>query len=91
MKDPRPANMHTGNLEPVVEIDVNEIKQLKRAKAFVNKSAEMAADWSSGKELLGSVEVKDKEGKMWRFTAVPERDELFNRLIALGGQRWENL
>lgn len=91
IKDPRPENMHAGNLEPAVEIDVNGIKQLKRATAFTGKAAEKAADWSSGKELLGSLEVEDGEGKLWRFTALPERDELFNRLIALGGQRWENL
>ncbi|KAL5325623.1 hypothetical protein ACEPPN_006751 [Leptodophora sp. 'Broadleaf-Isolate-01'] len=90
-KDPRPNSKDAGNLEPLVAIEVEGIKQLKRATAFVGKPAEMAADWSSDKELLGSVEVEDGNGKMWRFTALPERDELFNRLIALGGQKWLNL
>ncbi|KAK0124803.1 hypothetical protein ONS96_008684 [Cadophora gregata f. sp. sojae] len=91
MKDPRPNSKDSGeSLEPVVQIDVEAIKKLKRATAFVGKPAEMAAGWSSDKELLGSVEVEDGDGKMWRFTALPERDELFNRLIAVGGQRWEN-
>lgn len=83
-RDPRPESNDAGNLEPVVEIDVEGIKKLKRATAFNGKSAEMAAGWSSDKELLGSVEVEDLDGKMWRFTALPERDELFNRLVALG-------
>lgn len=86
-----PRSESTESLEPVFEIMVKDIKELKRAKAFPNKAAEMAADFSSGQELLGSVEVDDLEGKTWRFTAVPERDELFNRLVAMGGQRWENL
>ncbi|KAL2066057.1 hypothetical protein VTL71DRAFT_2128 [Oculimacula yallundae] len=79
------------NLHPVVEIGINGIKTLKRATAFVNKPGEMAAKWSSDKELLGSVEVEDGVGNMWRFTAIPERDELFNRLVAVGTQRWVNL
>jgi len=63
---------------------------VKRATAFVSKPAEMAADWSEDTELLGSVEI-DGEGQTWRFTAIPERDALFNRLVAVGGQRWENM
>jgi len=82
-KDPRPNSNDANNLEPLVDIRVENIKKLKRATAFVGKPAEMAADWSSGKELLGSVEVEDGNGNMWRFTALTERDELFNRLIAL--------
>jgi hypothetical protein len=77
--------------DPVLEIPLSDIKQLKRATAFANKPAEMAADWGTEKELLGSVEIDDQEGRTWRFTALPERDELFNRLIAIGKQRWESL
>jgi hypothetical protein len=90
-KDPRPNSNDVGNLEPVFEIDIQAIKKLKRATAFVNKAIETAADWSTEKELLGSVEFEDASGKVWRFTALPEKDELFNRLIAVGEQSWENL
>jgi hypothetical protein len=86
-----PTSESSERLEPLVEIMVKDIKELKRARAFPNKAAEMAADFSSGQELLGSVEIVDAEGKTWRYTAVPERDELFNRLVAMGGQKWENL
>lgn len=72
------------------EMAIKDIKRVKRATAFVSKPAEKAADWSQDTELLGSLEI-DGEGKTWRFTAVPERDALFNRLVAVGGQRWENL
>lgn len=89
--DPRPESNDVGYLEPLVSIAVEDIKKLKRATAFVSKPAEMAADWSSEKELLGSVEVEVEDGKVWRFTALPERDELFNRLVAIGEQRWKNL
>jgi hypothetical protein len=64
---------------------------LKRATAFSIKAAEMAANWGTDEELLGSVEIDDGRDNTYRFTALPERDELFNRLIAIGPQRWENL
>jgi len=76
---------------PEFEIPIEGIEQLKRATAFANKAAEMAADWGTQKELLGSVEIDDQSGKTFRFTALPERDELFNRLVAIGKQRWVNV
>lgn len=69
---------------------LKDISRLKRTAAFSNKPAEKAAEWSKDTELLGSLEIADKEEKSWWFTAIPERDELFNRLIALGDQRWQN-
>ena len=72
-------------------IALADIHRLKRATAFVNKPAEMAADWAEDTELLGSLEIDDARGETSRFTAIPERDALFNRLVAVGGQRWENM
>lgn len=72
-------------------IPVRDIHRLRRATAFVSKPIEMVAGRSEDKELLASLEIDDEKGKTWRFTAIPERDELFNRLIALGKQRWENM
>ena len=77
--------------DPVFEIPFEDISRLKRATAFANTAAEMAADWGTEKELLGSVEIDTPEGKTWRLTALPERDELFNRLVAIGKQKWENV
>ncbi|KAM3080174.1 hypothetical protein ACMFMF_003583 [Clarireedia jacksonii] len=71
----------------VVEIPFADIKQLKRATAFSVKAAEVAAHWGSGTELLGSVEIDGLNDKTWRFTALPERDELFNCLVAISGHR----
>ncbi|KAF7959421.1 hypothetical protein EAE96_001040 [Botrytis aclada] len=75
----------------VVEIPFAVIKQLKRAAAVAAKTTEVAADWGSERDLLGSVEVIGLNDKTWKFTALPERDELFNRLVAISGHRWENL
>lgn len=72
-------------------IPVEDIKVLKRAAAFSNKLGKKAAEYSEDRELLGALEIDDLSGKTWRFTALPERNELFNRLVAMGRQRWENL
>ncbi|KAE9362759.1 hypothetical protein N431DRAFT_391269 [Stipitochalara longipes BDJ] len=70
---------------------LKDIHRLKRATAFMGKLAEKAANWSEDTELLSSLEIDDEKGETWRFTAIPERDALFNRLIAVGEQRWENM
>jgi len=88
--EPKPDGSHTA-LDAVLSIAVDDIKELQRSHAFVSKAGELAANWSEDKQLLGSLEVEDVSGKSWKFTAIPERDELFNRLVALGSQRWENL
>jgi len=79
---------------PVCHISFNNIKNLRRSTACSTKTLEKAADfaeWENGNELLGSVEIDDANENTWRFTAVPERDALFNRLIAIGPQKWEKM
>ena len=88
--DPR-HQQSAKKVESVFEVAIRDITRLKRATAFVNTAVEKVADFSTDKELLGSVEIDDQSGKTWRLTALPERDELFNRLVAIGGQRWENI
>jgi len=51
----------------------------------------VSVDWSSEDELLGSVSIVDEKGREWLLTAMPQRDAFFNRLVAIGPQRWENL
>jgi hypothetical protein len=87
--DPRPGA--SAKLDIVFTIAVQDIQRLKRATAFVSTAIESAVGNATDKELLASLEIEDKTEKTWRLTAVPERDELFNRLVAMGGQMWVNL
>jgi hypothetical protein len=87
--DPRPGA--SAKLDVVFTIAVQDIQRLKRATAFVSTAVESAVGNAMDKELLGSLEIEDKAEKTWRLTAVPERDELFNRLVAVGGQMWVNM
>ena len=41
------------------------------------------------REVADGIEIVDRKGAVTRLTAVPLRDELFNRLVAMGGQKWE--
>jgi hypothetical protein len=91
-----PRNQHSkidasDKSKTVWSIALQDIHRLKRAAAFVSKPADMAANWSENTELLGGLEIDNEKGHTWRFTAIPERDELFNRLVALAKQRWENM
>jgi hypothetical protein len=87
--DPRP--MSSKKLEPVFKIAVSDMKRVKRAPAFVNTAIEAVAASSSDRNLLAGLEIEDKEKRTWKLSAIPERDELFNRLVATGNQRWENI
>ncbi|KAH8904517.1 hypothetical protein BR93DRAFT_899550 [Coniochaeta sp. PMI_546] len=92
--DPRPVGAKSPE-QAVLTIPIKEIKRLKRATAFASQPAEVVADYSEDKELLGSLEIStadtNQANDVYRFTAIPERDELFNRLVAIGQQRWENM
>ena len=78
-------------LEPVFDIAVSDMKRVKRATASVNTAIEAVAAFSSDQKLLASLEIEDKEERTWSLTVIPERDDLFNRLVATGNQRWENM
>lgn len=40
--------------------------------------------------LLRLVEIIDMKGAVYFIAALPRRDEVFNRLVAIGRQRWES-
>lgn len=86
-----PRRMSSKKLTPLFEIAIRDMKRLKRATAFVSTTIEAIATSSSKRKLLASLEILDNEEKTRRLTAIPERDELFNCLIAIGNQRWENM
>ena len=46
--------------------------------------------WATDREVKDGIVIVDKSGKEYRVTALKERDELFNRLIAIGNQVWES-
>ena len=47
--------------------------------------------WATGRDVVDGLEVVDRFGVRRVVTAVKGRDELFNRLVAMGGKCWECL
>ncbi|KXJ89315.1 hypothetical protein Micbo1qcDRAFT_212684 [Microdochium bolleyi] len=76
------------DLHPLWSIPIGDIAGLKKLGGYGWK-AKLVVGWALGSEVNDGLEIEDRQGALWRVTAVPLRDELFNRLIAMGGQKWE--
>lgn len=76
------------DLKPVWSIPVGEIRELKKIGGYGWK-AKLVVGWAMGREVQDGLEIVDRRGTRWVVTAMALRDELFNRLCAMGGQKWE--
>jgi len=76
------------DLHPLWSIPIGEISELKKTGGYGWK-AKLVVGWAMGREVADALEIVEKNGNMTKVTAVPLRDELFNRLVATGGQKWE--
>lgn len=71
-------------------VPIQEITELKKNPGYGFKSKLMMG-WALEKEILDGLHIVDKHGTIRILTAIPQRDGLFNRLCAIGGQKWESL
>lgn len=76
-------------LHPVWSIAVADIKELRKVGGLGWK-AKLVVGWALDREVADGIEIVDKQGDRRVLTAMVLRDELFNRLIAMGGQKWES-
>lgn len=82
-------NKTDNDLHPVWSIAVADIKELKKVGGLGWK-AKLVVGWALDREIADGIEIVDKLGNSWVLTAMVLRDELFNRLVAMGGQKWES-
>jgi hypothetical protein len=75
-------------LEPVWSVAVEDVVEMKKIGGYGWK-AKLVVGWSMGREVKDGLVVRTGSGEEYQITAVPLRDELFNRLVAMGGQKWE--
>lgn len=75
-------------LSPVWTVAVADIKEMKKLGGLGWK-AKLVVGWALDREVADGLEIIDKQGNSYIITAMLLRDELFNRLLAMGGQRWE--
>jgi hypothetical protein len=76
-------------LQPVFSIPIDEIAEIKKIGGFGWKT-KLVIGWATEKNILDGLEIIDKKGTKTKVTAIVLRDELFNRLVAMGRQKWES-
>ncbi|KAK3400605.1 hypothetical protein B0T20DRAFT_476722 [Sordaria brevicollis] len=82
------AGKEREDLRPEWTVAIADVNELKKVGGYGWK-AKIVVDWSMEREVKDGLEIVTQTGERYKITAVPLRDELFNRLVALGGQRWE--
>ncbi len=76
------------DVNPVWSVAIADIKELKKIGGL-GYGGKMVVSWATGREIADGLLIIDKAGREYKLTAVPLRDELFNRLIAIGAHMWE--
>ena len=75
--------------QPAWAIAVSDILEVKKVGGLGWK-ARIVVGWATDREVKDGIEIMGKAGEVYRVTALKEREELFNRLIAMGSQVWES-
>lgn len=69
-------------------VAIKDIKEIKKVGGLGWKGR-IIVGWSTDREVKDSIWIVDKTGREYKATALAQRDELFNRLVAMGQQVWE--
>lgn len=75
-------------LQPAWVIPIANITELNKYSGYGAK-AKLLAGWALEGKIMDGFEIVDKQGYSTLITSIPHRDELFNRLCAIGSQKWE--
>ncbi|KAF3353318.1 hypothetical protein VdG1_08455 [Verticillium dahliae VDG1] len=73
---------------PKWSVTVGEIAEIQKLGGLGWKS-KIVVGWATNREVADSLLIKDDIGNEYHLTAIETRDELFNRLVAMGSQMWE--
>lgn len=76
------------DVNPAWTVAIADISDLKKIGGLGWKSKLMVG-WATGKEVVDGMVIRTKSGEEFQLTAVTIRDDLFNRIIAMGSQMWE--
>jgi len=77
------------DLHPAWSIAIADIKELKKVGGYGWK-AKLVVGWALDRYVKDGITIIDRQGQSWTITAMPLRDELFNRLASIGGQKWSS-
>lgn len=76
------------DIDPVFSIAIADIAEIKKVGGLGWKT-KLVVGWATDRDIADGLLIIDKDGNQKQLTAIALRDELFNRLIALGKQMWE--
>ncbi|KUI59727.1 hypothetical protein VP1G_06943 [Cytospora mali] len=82
------SDVEEGQVHPAWTIAMADIAELKKVGGYGWK-AKLVVGWAMNREIADGLEIVTTSGETFKITACPLRDELFNRLVAMGGQKWE--
>lgn len=86
-----PALSWTTELEdvnPAWSVAIGDIEELQKVGGLGWKS-KIVVGWATKREIADGLIIKDKMGHERHLTAILTRDQLFDRLVAIGSQMWE--
>ncbi|CDR87720.1 uncharacterized protein SPSC_03491 [Sporisorium scitamineum] len=69
-------------------IAIDDIKEIHKVGGLGWKG-KLVVGWALGGEVTDGIEIVDRQDKVYKLTAMGRRDEVFNRLLSLGKQKWE--
>ena len=75
------------DLKAVWTVAVGDVVELRKIGGYGWK-AKLVVGWSMEREIKDGLVIRTARGEEYKVTALPMRDELFNRLVAIGGQKW---
>ncbi|TAQ85817.1 hypothetical protein B7494_g5863 [Chlorociboria aeruginascens] len=76
------------DIDPVWSVAIADIRELKKVGGLGWKT-KLVVGWATDREIADGLLIIDKDGGKKQLTAIALREELFNRLIAMGSQIWE--
>ncbi|WYZ43378.1 hypothetical protein EsH8_VI_001077 [Colletotrichum jinshuiense] len=76
------------DLDPTWTVSIGDIVEIRKLGGLGWKS-KIFVGWATNREIADGLVVTDTLGQEHHLTAIISRDELFNRLVAIGSQMWE--
>lgn len=76
------------DVEPELTMGLADVQEMRKIGGYGWK-AKMIIGWATEREVLDGLEITDDKGQKVLLTTIRGRDELFNRLIAMGSHVWE--
>ncbi|KAH9949403.1 hypothetical protein B0H21DRAFT_804474 [Amylocystis lapponica] len=74
--------------DAVFAVGLADIRGLRKVGGY-GWRGKLVIGWALQREVLDGLEIEGGDGEVRVLTAIKGRDELFNRLVAVGGHKWE--